>query len=323
MITPAQYKKNKEEIRSVISAVLDNNLNCSADIEQELKKVNAFLGKSHFNILILSNCTQNGTSTLFNTFCGGREISPQLMGIKTSATKISAVSLPESEDEYVDIFWKTDRELLLTMMGFIEGSFNNHPERRKLFYDPQTKDLAVTLQTPGIVDIARECVAKEWEIYEKNPGVYDSECEGKLDLLRIATLILRFFNNPELEKYRLKDKVAVNELKSMVTFPLDWGARLEQKQNAEFKLDEILFVFMEGKYIVHIHNGALADLNCSVTELPQFLCNPYNFEVAHTTMRNADAILYLIGGQTAIRERDLLFLDKIVKNNLEHKRAQK
>jgi len=316
-MTPDVYEEKRNALLVLVENIINNCVDLDEATKQELDVAAEKLRRNSFEIALVGEF-QGGKSTTFNTFCGGREISPRGMGIKTSATKISAVSLPESEEEYVDIFWKTDRELLLTMMGFIEGSFNDHPERRKLFYDPKNKDLAVTLQTPGIVDIAKECVAKEWKIYEENPKAYDSKSEGKLDLLQIATLILRFFNNPELENYRVKNKVAVNELQSMVTFPQDWAIRWEQKQNAEFKLDEILFVFLSNAFC-HIHSKNLERLGCIITDCPGLFAGPWDTEVAHTAMRNADAILYLIGGQTAIRESDLKALGKIVESKQEHK----
>lgn len=62
MITPAQYKKTREKICSIISAVIYGNINFAAEVERELKKINTFLRENHFNVLILSDSRQNGAS---------------------------------------------------------------------------------------------------------------------------------------------------------------------------------------------------------------------------------------------------------------------
>lgn len=316
-MSPAVYEGKRNSLLALIEDTLNQCVDLDQKTKQEIMLVAGKLRRNCFEI-VLSGEFQGGKSTTFDTICDGRIISPRGIGIKTSATKISAISIPENEQEYVDVSWKTERELLLTLMCIIEGSFGESPERRDIFYDPATKDLKVTLQTPGVLEIAKECVSNEWKIYEINPRAYDQKNEGRLDMLQIATLVLKFCNDPQLNQYRSKKRITVNELQTMVTFPIDWAERWVNRQNAQFELSEILFVFLSNAFC-HIHCKNLERLGCVITDCPGLFAGPWDTEVANSAMRQADAILYLIGGQTAIRESDLRALGAIINSKQEHK----
>ena len=315
-MTPAIYEEKRNSLMTLLEGIIKTCPKLDEETKDELNAAVDKLKRNSFEIVLVGEF-QGGKSTTFNTICGGRTISPMGIGIKTSATKISAMSIPENKEEYVDVFWKTDRELLQTMMNFIEYSFVEHPERRSKFYDSEN-NLVATLKTPEIFAIARECIDREWEIYESNRKAYDPKEEGKLDLLQISTLILNFYNNQQLNTYREKTRVTVSELQTMVTFPVDWLMRWAQSRDAVFSLEETQFVFLSSAFC-HIHSKNLERLGCIITDCPGLFAGPWDTEVANEAMRKADAILYLLGGVKAIQEADLKALSAIVQSNQEHK----
>lgn len=313
------YEEKRNDLLKLIEDVAKKCVDLDEKTKKELDAVAEKLKRNSFEI-VLAGEFQGGKSTTFDTICGGREISPRGFGIKTSATKISAISLPEDEKEYVDIFWKTDHELLLTMMGVLGRYLNKQHPCYKYFYatDDKEEKLNAKLTDPEVIKFANQCIKEEWELYRKNPRLYDTENSGKLDLLQISTLILKFFKDKELEGYRKQSRVTVDTLRSMVVFPVDWATRWEKMQDTEFKLSEILFVFLSNAFC-HIHSKNLERLGCIITDCPGLFAGPWDTAVANSAMERADAILYLIGGQKAITDGDLRALGKIVENQQEHK----
>lgn len=315
IMTPAVYEEKRNSLLKLIYEIITTCTGLDVKTKQELENTLGKLKRNSFEIVLVGEF-QGGKSTTFDTVCGGREISPRGIGIKTSACKISANSLPEDQEEYVDIRWKSDDELLQTMFDVIDRQLADNQQIRSKFVD--RGKLIATLNDPEIVRIAKECIDKEWEIYEESTKSYDPKGE-KLDMLMISTLILRFFDDPQLQKLREKERTKVEELQTMVTFPLDWTIRwAEGKQDTKFNLSEVVFAFLANAHC-HIHCQNLERLGCTITDCPGLFAGPWDTEVARDAMRSADAILYLIGGQTAIKESDLKALGEILVTQQEHK----
>ena len=320
-MTPLVYEKKRNDLIKLIEGILDTAKDLSADARKELSDAVSKLRRNSFEIVLVGEF-QGGKSTLFDTICGGREISPRGQGIKTSACKISAVSLPDSEAEYVDLRWKTDDELMLTMIDIVKNNLENGSGEHGLFNrknEVNGTPVLPSLSDRNVREIAAKALASEWETYRASPAAYDPDDRGRLDLLQIASLILRFYDNPVLSELRKRTRVSVDELKRLVVFPKDWADRwLEGGEKTEWRFEEVPFVFL-GEAFAHIHCKGLERLGCVVTDCPGLFAGPWDTRVAEEAMMNADAILYLIGGIRAATDSDKRAWGHILKTDQGHK----
>ena len=89
------------------------------EAREELQEAKRTLLEDSFEIVLIGEF-QGGKSTTFNALCDGREISPRGALIKTSACRISAHNLADlSKAEYARIEWKSDVELLKTIIDIV------------------------------------------------------------------------------------------------------------------------------------------------------------------------------------------------------------
>ena len=319
-MTPEIYEEKRNELIALLEGILKKATKIPDESRKELQDTVGKLKRNSFEITLVGEF-QGGKSTLFDTILEGREISPRGQGIKTSACKISAQSVPEGAKEYVNLRWKTDDELMLTMLDIVKANLIDDEKAYALF--EQKKDDGST-QLPSLSDkkirlLAKKALEKEWEIYNKNPSYYDPDDSGRLDLLQISTLILNFYDSKELVELRSKTRVSLAELKSLVVFPKNWLMRWQEgKEKTKWSFDEIRFVFL-GDAEVYIHSDNLERLGCVVTDCPGLFAGPWDTMVAENAMIRADAILFLMRGDRAISDSELRALGHIKKTNQEHK----
>lgn len=319
-MTPLVYEKKRNDLIKLIEGILVTAKDLSADARKELDDAVSKLRRNSFEIVLVGEF-QGGKSTLFDTICEGREISPRGQGIKTSACKISAVSLPDSEAEYVDLRWKTDDELMLTMIDVVKNNLENGSEEHGLFNrkdEVNGTPVLPRLSDRNVREIAAKALASEWESYRASPAAYDPDNRGRLDLLQISSLILRFYDNPALAELRGRTRVSVDELKRLVVFPKDWADRWLEGEKTEWRFEEVPFVFL-GEAFAHIHCKGLERLGCVVTDCPGLFAGPWDTRVAEEAMMNADAILYLIGGERTVTDSDKRAWAHILKTDQGHK----
>ena len=319
-MTPQVYEKKRNELIELIEGILDTAKDMAGDARKELQDAVGKLKRNSFEIVLVGEF-QGGKSTLFDTICEGREISPRGQGIKTSACKISAESLPDDEAEYVDLRWKTDDELMLTMIDIVKSNLVDDKVAYELFNKRNEVDgtpILPSLSDKATRDAAAKALQDEWKTYRDSPTAYDSDNRGRLDLLQISTLILRFYDNPALAELRKRTRVSVDELKKLVVFPKDWAVRWLNGENTEWRFEETPFVFL-GEAFAHIHCKGLERLGCVVTDCPGLFAGPWDTRVAEEAMMNADAILYLIGGDRTVTESDQRAWAHILKTNQGHK----
>lgn len=319
-MTPEIYEEKRNELIALLEGILKKATKIPDESRKELQNTVGKLKRNSFEITLVGEF-QGGKSTLFDTILEGREISPRGQGIKTSACKISAQSVPEKAKEYVNLRWKTDDELMLTMLEIVKANLID--DKKAYAHFEQKKDDGST-QLPSLSDkkirhLAKKALEKEWEIYNKNPSYYDPDDSGRLDLLQISTLILNFYDSKELKELRSKTRVSPEELKSLVVFPKDWLMRWQDgKEKTKWSFDEIRFVFL-GDAEVYIHSDNLERLGCVVTDCPGLFAGPWDTMVAENAMIRADAILFLMRGDRAISDSELRALGHIKKTNQEHK----
>ena len=319
-MTPEIYESKRNDLISMLDSILTTATGLSAPARKELEETAAKLKRNSFEIVLVGEF-QGGKSTTFDTICDGREISPRGIGIKTSACKISAQSVPADQPERADLTWKSDEELMLTMIGIVRDNLVNDKDAYALFTkkDKNGIDVLPSLSDPRIHKLASKAIHAEWERYNANKANYDPDQKGLLDILLISTLILNFCNSPELAQLKAKPSVAIDELKSLVVFPQDWAERwLVGGEKAQWTFSEVPFVFL-GSISCHIHCANLERLGCVITDCPGLFAGPWDTAVAQKAMMQADAILSLIGGQRAVTEADLRALTEIRKTQQGHK----
>ncbi len=274
------------------------------------------LRRNSFEIVLVGEF-QGGKSTTFDAICDGRDISPRGIGIKMSACRISAQSVPEETEECAVLNWKSDDDLMLTIYEFIRDFVSDNladdEEAVRLFpQDPPEK--LPSLSNRRVRELAERAIHREWEIYRKVPGSYGGEEDGRLDLLKIATLILKYHGTPELERLRKRERIGIEELKPLVVFPQGWAMRWQKDgENAAWTLTESAFAFL-GSADCHIHSPNLERLGCVVTDCPGLFAGPWDTKIAQEAMERADAILYLMRGNKTIGDEDVRALREILRN---------
>lgn len=329
-----------EQKRNELIRLLDEVLGIDELREETRTEIEAVQKKSlenNFEIVLVGEF-QGGKSTTFNAICDGREISPRGAMIKTSACKISACNLADpKEEEYCEVFWKTDRDLLLSMIKVIASYLQKAaPDRfgratreqmirridvSELLTEPG-RELAsseevepLDFRNPDDLKLIRDALKEEWAAYNKQRDSYGQE---NLDVLYISTLAAHFVTDPEIAELRKTNQLSVEQMGTLVTFPSDWTTRWQAGSAGAFQPKEIAFAFI-ASVCCHIHSPNLARLGCVVTDCPGLFTSPWDTEVAQQAMLSADAILYLFGGEKTLTQGDIRALNQIRLVKMEHK----
>ncbi|MDO4571491.1 MAG: hypothetical protein Q4D38_13990 [Planctomycetia bacterium] len=317
-MTPSVYTKKRDELLKILRSVAD-----SPELDTEIKDVFERsirkLQTESFEIVLVGNILA-GKSSTFNAICDGRNISPMRSGINTYACKISAQNIVDpNEEEHAVIRWKTDDELILTMLGILQRQMTDDEFQRISVRDNDGHFVNISLSNPLDVRRINECLAKEWEVYKRYPANYDPDMTGKLVLLYESSLLMHFYDDPLIVDLR-KDAFATTfeELFNYMKFPVDWARRWTQNSPQAFQSKEIIFTFISDVHC-YIHSPTLQRLGCIITETPELFDKPWDAEVAHEVMLNADAILYLLPGMNSIGMRELDALKYIQRTDQFHK----
>lgn len=317
-MTPEIYEAKRNGLIALLEEILNKATRMPDKSRKELEATVSKLRRNSFEIVLVGEF-QGGKSTLFDTICDGRELSPRGMGIKTSACKISARSIPTENAERVDVRWKSDEELMLTMLDLVK---DNLKDEEHDFFTKKKADGSPDL--PRLTDprtrtLVRKALENEWKIYTSKPAAYDPTNSGRLDLLQISWIILTFCNTPALQELRKKTTIAPDDLKPLVVFPTDWAPRwVAGGKDTQWTLDEVPFAFL-GEAELYIHSKNLERLGCIIVDCPGLFAGPWDTMVAQNAMTNADAILYLIGGQRTLTDSDVKALVHIRNVNQGHK----
>ncbi len=321
-MTPEVYEKKRNDLIGLFEESVER-IDDQAEVtkkalggicEATCKRMNDIaedLRRNCFEIVLVGEF-QGGKSTTFDAICDGREISPRGIGIKTSACRISAQSVPKTEDECAILNWKSDDELMLTMYELVRDNVADDEEGARLF-PHERPDKLPSLSDRHVRELAKRAIAREWEIYRQVPGAYGGEeGDGRLDLLKMATLILKYHGTPELDRHRKMERIGIEELKPFVVFPHDWAVRWQKEgENTFWSLTESAFAFL-GSIDCHIHSPNLERLGCVVTDCPGLFAGPWDTKIAQQAMMRADAILYLMRGDKTIGDEDMKALRHII-----------
>lgn len=312
-LSPQEYSDKRDDLLLLIDQAL-NVKELKKDETQLFKVTKKRLQENQFNIVLIGEF-QGGKSTTFNALCGGREISPRGAMNKTSAICITATNLSNPKDnEYAMVHWKSDAELL-SLMDTFAGLVT--PE-----------DLGVTLKNNEKFSVFQhfsftesqhiKALMNALDLQEKTYKYDIDKYQEYNEILRISKLILAFANDPNLVKIRQKSQYEITEVAKFAVFPDNWNQRWNNVQTVEdikkqFKLEDVLFAFV-GSVDCYIHSKNLAYLGCSITDCPGLFASSWDTSVALNAMAEANAVIYLLGGNKTMGEGDKRAIAKIVQH---------
>lgn len=302
------------------------------EAREELQETQRTLLEDSFEIVLIGEF-QGGKSTTFNALCDGREISPRGALIKTSACRISAHNLADlSKAEYARIEWKSDVELLKTIIDIVASGVKKRDSRRFPEALPnsvligevskhQTKDLPAAFRPLDIikdVKLLKSVLKDEWEAFRENPVAYDRVSAGRQDMLYIATLIVEHCSSREIRKHLSvrSEEMPIDEMAKFVKFPDKWETRWADYPHSTFLDSEVLFAFI-ARVDCFIHSNNLGRMGCVITDCPGLFASDWDTRVATDAMKSAHAIAYLFGGERAIGNQETAALQHIRSLGLE------
>lgn len=309
-LNAAEYSAKRDELLELIDQVLGVE-----GIKEEEKKTflatQKRLQENQFNIVLIGEF-QGGKSTTFNALCGGREISPRGAMNKTSAICITATNLADIEtDEYAIVNWKSNEDLLKLMDSFSCMI--------------TAEDLGITLKENECFSIYQhfsfnnpkhiEVLKKNLEIQERTYKFEPDKHQEFYEILRIAKLIITFANNDEIKQMQERHQFRIEDVAKFAVFPDEWEGRWTEIKHfndieKKFNVSDVIFAFVSD-INCFIHSDNLAHLGCSITDCPGLFASSWDTSVAIKAMSQANAVIYLLGGNKQMGEGDERAITKI------------
>lgn len=254
----------------------------------ELEKIRTEILANHYKIVLLGSF-QGGKSTIFNTACGGRDLSPTGFGLRTSGCAAEAHYLEEGE-EYARIIWRSDVEILL---GFLQALL---PHLRDLapqrFGGKSVAEAAAELSLSNPAD--RELLNQANQIssleHKKDKRSFTSD---HADLLKIAGLTLRHCEAAYLLRRGLEaqnQQVPIERASRWIRFPSDWPDRPAE----QFHCDEVMFLFIQTVQF-HVRSPELRQLRAVVVDCPGLQASAWDTLIATRCIEDSHALVWLQG----------------------------
>lgn len=256
----------------------------------------------HFRVVLVSPF-QGGKSTIFNTVCGGRELSPTGFGIKTSAAIAEARYLQEDTEEYAEVEWRTDAELLAGMeeavLPALAASQASTVQRTRL--SPATIRLADPSHRALLLQTITELTA--------DPDA--KERAARFDLLQAANLTVEHYDGGVA--FRKHKRVNLPQATSWLAFPVDWTRRpIDQ-----FRTTELAFLFLK-RVIFHLKDPTLRRLRATLIDAPGLQASRWDSAITTDCIRNAHAVIFLLGSRgTAIGQEEIAEVEGFRRFDLE------
>jgi len=331
----AVYHQLRDELLLLVDrsiGVLDRSKAAFADDEDSTRTLDALrerrgkLQANEFVVLLLGEFG-SGKSTLFDTVaCEGRELSPVGSCLRTSGCLVCAQQLQEpGSPEYAEVQWRTGMELLAGFDDYLLPRLRQlHPAR---FASPKEVDGAQQQTEPlppfnfdcaADRDLLRQAAEQEFGAWAQDKAGYDTGGTGHLDLVRFASLVAEFYDHPEVRNLRQEHKFDPGDVGRFIQYPPDWETRWEAADPKRFRWDEILFIFVRNVRL-YLDAPRLARTGYLMMDCPGLFASRYDTAVTDQAMVNADAILYLASGETAVALSDLKVLRQIRSRRMEYK----
>lgn len=254
---------------------------------------------------------QDGKSTTFNCFAGGRMLSVQGMGIRTSSCRV--VLSHTWGREYAQIVWLTAEEQLWLVSRWLEIPL-----------------LPESWERDG-EEIVQQAYALLRE-QEKDPEGFGAE---RGEALKNAVLLLGTRDMQPVRALMEKTRLEFSESKSILAAAPNegelWSACREVLLSGPESLEELrravesTFSWTQTAYLLvdeirmHIHSPVLRQLGVSVMDLPGLNVNSRDTELALDSLCQADVILYLFNGKKQMTDYDRRTLKLLKTAGLDHR----
>ena len=268
---------------------------------EELERTRTNILANHYRITLLGSF-QSGKSTIFNVACGGRELSPTGIGIRTSAVPAEAHVTADDDKEYANVLWKNDAELL---SGFIDAVL---PELRDLAQgrldDCSEIEIVERLDLGRVND--RELISAALRDARKHLHEDSTaECQAKernvrqgdmTELLKIGDLTLHFYH--AFLEQRAKGSVeqspmTVEAASQVVRFPENWTQTADARS---FRWEDVRFLFAKTVQFF-LKSEDLRQLRAVLVDCPGLHASRWDNEIVHHCIAQSDAVIWLQGGE--------------------------
>ena len=265
--------------------------------------------------LVLIGAFQSGKSTLFNYLCDGRELSPVGPGgggIRTSGCQVTAHPIKEGEKERAEITWRSPAELLSALGSCLIEYF----EEPSSPYTLTEKEVNLASEQDR-AKLAGFAVQKLTDPEEK---LSDNDRE----LLRFTLIVCKFYGQFAARCSSGKSTCSLEESVKLSSYPQDWCSKwqyIEETQDWSlpgFTADEVNFAFCGGVELF-LDSPILRSLGCSIIDCPGLFISKWDTDIATRCIREANAILYMFGGNKALTQEDLAALQTAVQLGGRHK----
>lgn len=256
------------------------------------------LANQRFKIVLIAPF-QSGKSTIFNTFVGGREVSPTGSGVKTSACVVEAHYLDAGE-EYAELEWRTDSELIrglppdvLPAIQLLSRSdARTLDDVAKMFRLSDPKHRNILQRSLAAVDLVQRGHAAPGDDVSVIPSGMRREEERTPDeeRLRIGRLVLKYFT--AVSKLRAQVRISIPEARALLAYPGDWSRRDAQWES--YSPEQVLFLFLK-RVRLHLRAPDLLKLRAVLIDCPGRGVSAVDNEVASECLDKVNAVIFLLG----------------------------
>lgn len=317
-MTPTVFAEKRGELIKILEAVCHMTQNSLCEFCKSLESSVFKLKRNCFEVALVSG-PQMGHRTIINAICDGREILPQATGGNPIVAEIVSVCpIPAVESEQVELYWKSDDELLLQMMDLVKD--NLEVGDRAYFSSGEDQSLGPpSLADKNTRDLVLKALSREWSTYANSPYSYDQEGAGRLKLLQTSLIVINSYEDQTLKDIRRRTHISVDELGKFVTVPSDWCARWATNGVETKWLPNEIAPLLLKRVNICIHSQTLDHIGISFTVCPNMFASPHEAKAAQDVLFNADVILYLISGESALTDACLRGIRNLKRLNLENK----
>ena len=266
--------------------------------------------------LVLIGGFQSGKSTLFNYLCDGRELSPVGPcggGIRTSGCMVTAHPAGDGEAERAIVTWRAPEELLAALGTPLIRYFEEPTSYSAL--TPREVNLDKDADRDKLAKLAIQVLTDP----KSNPSDEDTE------LLRFTLLVCRFYKDFEQRCKTGRSECTPDETVKLTSYPQDWDSKWWNTQEngtwadlPEFSAEEVQFAFCGGVELF-LDSPILRNIGCSIIDCPGLFISKWDTEIASRCIRESNAILFMIKGETQLSQEAITALQECVRMGGAHK----
>lgn len=265
--------------------------------------------------LVLIGAFQSGKSTLFNYLCDGRELSPVGPGgggIRTSGCQVTAHPIKEGEKERAEITWRSPAELL-SALGSCLIEYFEEPSSPYTLTEKEV-NLASEQDRAKLAGFA----------VQKLTAPEEKLSDNDRELLRFTLIVCKFYDQFAACCSSGKSTCSLEESVKLSSYPQDWCSKWQYIEKTQdwslpgFTADEVNFAFCGGVELF-LDSPILRSLGCSIIDCPGLFISKWDTDIATRCIKEANAILYMFGGNKALTQEDLAALKTAVQLGGRHK----